>query len=182
MSCFIPQLSVYGSSGHVILFHVLYVTMINKFVSKGKEFIISFSSQKFSNFSNRIVSSVKMTGSGSGNVLHPTDDHIKVAQKFIPKLTSKLHKGECGRIGVIGGCLEYTGAPYFAAMSSLKLGADLAYVICFRDAAPVIKSYSPELIVYPFLDDPQALSKIIPCLERVHSLVIGPGLGRDPGM
>jgi NAD(P)H-hydrate repair Nnr-like enzyme with NAD(P)H-hydrate dehydratase domain len=30
-------------------------------------------------------------------------------------------------------------------------GADLSYVFCTHDAAPVIKSYSPELIVYPVL-------------------------------
>jgi len=33
----------------------------------------------------------------------------------------------------------------------LLQGADLSYVFCTRDAAPVIKSYSPELIVYPVL-------------------------------
>jgi len=30
-------------------------------------------------------------------------------------------------------------------------GADLGFVICAREAAPVIKSYSPELIVHPIL-------------------------------
>ena len=30
-------------------------------------------------------------------------------------------------------------------------GADLGFVICAKEAAPVIKSYSPELIVHPIL-------------------------------
>ena len=30
-------------------------------------------------------------------------------------------------------------------------GADLSHVFCTKDAAPVIKSYSPELIVHPIL-------------------------------
>ncbi len=30
-------------------------------------------------------------------------------------------------------------------------GADLSHVFCTKDAAPVIKSYSPELIVHPVL-------------------------------
>jgi len=30
-------------------------------------------------------------------------------------------------------------------------GADLGFVICTKEAAPVIKSYSPELIVHPIL-------------------------------
>lgn len=32
-------------------------------------------------------------------------------------------------------------------------GADLSHVFCTKDAAPVIKSYSPELIVHPILEE-----------------------------
>ena len=43
-----------------------------------------------------------------------------VLRTIIPRLTQELHKGQCGRIGVVGGSLEYTGAPYFAALSALR--------------------------------------------------------------
>lgn len=97
----------------------------------------------------------------------------------IPSLSESSHKGQSGRIGVIGGSREYTGAPYFSAISSLKTGADLSYVFCTNDAATVIKSYSPELIVYPVLDSRDGLEEIISHLPRLHALVIGPGLGRN---
>lgn len=32
-------------------------------------------------------------------------------------------------------------------------GADLSHVFCTKDAAPVIKSYSSELIVHPVLEE-----------------------------
>ena len=35
----------------------------------------------------------------------------------------------------------------------LPQGADLSHVFCTKDAAPVIKSYSPELIVHPLLEE-----------------------------
>ena len=48
---------------------------------------------------------------------------------LVPELdSSRYHKGQAGKIGVVGGCSEYTGAPYFAAMSALRMGADLAHV------------------------------------------------------
>ncbi|KAJ8951723.1 hypothetical protein NQ318_012573 [Aromia moschata] len=72
------------------------------------------------------------------------------------------------------------GAPYFAAISALKVGADLAYVFCAKEAGPVIKSYSPELIVLPVLDQPNGVETIEPWLERLHVILIGPGLGRFP--
>ncbi|XP_013401834.1 ATP-dependent (S)-NAD(P)H-hydrate dehydratase-like, partial [Lingula anatina] len=103
---------------------------------------------------------------------------LDMVKAIIPPLTFDLHKGQAGRIAVVGGCQEYTGAPYFAAISALKLGADLSHVFCTRDAATVIKSYSPELIVHPILDHPSAVTEVNQWLPRFQSMVIGPGLGR----
>jgi len=100
---------------------------------------------------------------------------IKKVFELFPKLGPQLHKGDCGRIAVVGGAPEYTGAPYFASLVPMKIGADLAYLFCHPDAAPVIKSYSPELIVHPG----QELERIETVIGRIDSLVLGPGLGRD---
>uniref|UniRef100_A0A3Q4GHF0 ATP-dependent (S)-NAD(P)H-hydrate dehydratase n=1 Tax=Neolamprologus brichardi TaxID=32507 RepID=A0A3Q4GHF0_NEOBR len=107
------------------------------------------------------------------------DDILPLVKNIVPPLTSKKHKGQDGRIGIIGGCQDYTGAPYFAAISALKVGADLSHVFCTKDAAVVIKSYSPELIVHPVLDSPNAVEEIEKWLPRLHGLVVGPGLGRE---
>ncbi|XP_042110997.1 ATP-dependent (S)-NAD(P)H-hydrate dehydratase isoform X5 [Ovis aries] len=61
-------------------------------------------------------------------------------------------------------------------------GADLSHVFCTREAAPVIKSYSPELIVHPILDSPEAVHEMEQWLPRLHALVVGPGLGRDDAL
>ncbi|XP_008326912.1 ATP-dependent (S)-NAD(P)H-hydrate dehydratase isoform X2 [Cynoglossus semilaevis] len=107
------------------------------------------------------------------------EDIVSLVKTIVPPLNSKKHKGQDGRIGIIGGCQEYTGAPYFAAIAALKVGADLSHVFCTKDAATVIKSYSPELIVHPVLDSPNAVEEIEKWLPRLHGLVVGPGLGRE---
>ncbi|XP_032467300.1 ATP-dependent (S)-NAD(P)H-hydrate dehydratase isoform X2 [Phocoena sinus] len=104
---------------------------------------------------------------------------LQLVRNVVPPLAAWKHKGQAGRIGVVGGCPEYTGAPYFAAISALKVGADLSHVFTTQDAAPVIKSYSPELIVHPVLDSPSAVQDVEKWLPRLHALVVGPGLGRD---
>ena len=96
-------------------------------------------------------------------------------RQSIPLLTQDLHKGEAGRIGVFGGSMEYTGAPYFASISALRAGCDLVHVFCRKEAAPVIKSYSPELIFHPLLDAPNAVDAIEEWLSRIHCAVLGPG-------
>jgi ATP-dependent NAD(P)H-hydrate dehydratase len=67
----------------------------------------------------------------------------------------------------------------------------MSHVVCERSAAPVIKGYSPNLMVHPLLpssdsvndtksiDAPNLAGPIIDMLSRLHALVIGPGLGRD---
>ncbi|VAI02622.1 unnamed protein product [Triticum turgidum subsp. durum] len=119
-------------------------------------------------------------------------DAEAVVRRITPPLDRARHKGQAGKIAIIGGCREYTGAPYFAAISALKVGADLSHVFCTKDAATVIKSYSPELIVHPILEESYSvrdderesvsssiLTEVIKWVERFDCIVVGPGLGRD---
>jgi NAD(P)H-hydrate repair Nnr-like enzyme with NAD(P)H-hydrate dehydratase domain len=48
-------------------------------------------------------------------------------KKIIPPLSSSLHKGQAGKIGIIGGSKEYTGAPYYASISALKAVSKIFY-------------------------------------------------------
>ncbi|KAK3990346.1 Ribokinase-like protein [Cladorrhinum sp. PSN332] len=128
-----------------------------------------------------------------------TKDVLARVKQMIPPMLEKFHKGQLGRVAVIGGSEDYTGAPYFSAMASARLGCDMSHVICTPNAATVIKSYSPNLMVHPLMrsspspssslpsadadaNPSQIANRIIPLLDRLHALVIGPGLGRDPLM
>lgn len=46
---------------------------------------------------------------------------MRAVNERIPKLETTLHKGQCGRVAVVGGSEEYTGAPYFAAITAYTL-------------------------------------------------------------
>ncbi|KAJ2797422.1 hypothetical protein H4R21_004330 [Coemansia helicoidea] len=113
---------------------------------------------------------------------------LQTLAQLIPPLTHDLHKGDCGRVATIGGCEEYTGAPYFVASAALRLGSDIAHVVCERDAAGAIKGYSPDIIVNPYLrstrnrDDlpaDEAAGRIAALLGKMHAVAAGSGLGTD---
>lgn len=106
-------------------------------------------------------------------------DVIKCCKTLVPELSYSKHKGQCGRVGVFGGSKDFTGAPYFAGMSALRTGADLIFVFCVQAAAQPIKSYSPELMVVPYLDVEMSFEEEQSWLKKLHSAVIGPGLGRE---
>jgi ATP-dependent NAD(P)H-hydrate dehydratase len=65
-----------------------------------------------------------------------------------PPLAGHSHKGLHGRIGILGGSRDYGGAAYFAAMGALRSGADLCRVFTTPEASPVIKGYSPDVMVH----------------------------------
>uniref|UniRef100_A0A2C9M3E4 ATP-dependent (S)-NAD(P)H-hydrate dehydratase n=2 Tax=Biomphalaria glabrata TaxID=6526 RepID=A0A2C9M3E4_BIOGL len=170
---------------------------IDSLLRKSKNWASNFSRdsdrRRYENFCNEPYVQ-HFTPKRSDDRLSPTSGHVRstflmstlshshviqIAKSVIPPLHHGMHKGQAGRVAVLGGCQEYTGAPYFAAITALKVGADLSHVFCTSSAATVIKSYSPELIVHPVLDSLTAVTEISQWLPRFHSLVVGPGLGRD---
>jgi ATP-dependent NAD(P)H-hydrate dehydratase len=65
---------------------------------------------------------------------------LSKARQLVPPMLDSFHKGkfpnaftyqtnlktgQLGRVAVIGGSEDYTGAPYFSAMASAKLGCDM---------------------------------------------------------
>ncbi len=94
--------------------------------------------------------------------------------------SQKSHKGDSGRILVIGGG-PYTGAPALSAMAALRAGADIVTVAAPKAAARTISCYSPNLIVQELSGDhlcPDDLTILVELIARHDVVVMGMGLGR----
>ncbi len=92
------------------------------------------------------------------------------------------HKGQNGKVLVIGGSKDYSGAPAIAALSSLKSGVDLAILSSPSNVSDIIRSYSLDLIVKNLSEDYIKLSdvdKILEFSKNIDSLVIGCGMGLE---
>ncbi|MGC9345572.1 MAG: NAD(P)H-hydrate dehydratase [Candidatus Bathyarchaeales archaeon] len=93
---------------------------------------------------------------------------------------SESHKGDFGRLLVIGGSETFSGAPAFVALAALRTGVDLAYVAAPEKTAYAISSMSPDLITLKLegrhlnLGNLPALK---PYIETANAVVLGPGLG-----
>ena len=95
---------------------------------------------------------------------------------------SSSHKGNNGRLLVVGGSKDYSGAPAIAGMAAIGAGADLVYVASPQNAAEAIKSTSPDLIVKSLEGDKLSLKhydEILSLVDNVDSVLIGPGAGID---
>ena len=92
----------------------------------------------------------------------------------------EAHKGNFGRLLVIGGSKVFSGAPALAALAALRTGVDIVTVAAPEKAAIAISSMSPALITTKLKGknlNPDNLSTLKELLESATAVVLGPGLG-----
>jgi len=92
----------------------------------------------------------------------------------------EAHKGEFGRLLVIGGSEVFTGAPTLVALAAYRTGTDLVFVASPQRTAEAISSISPNLITVKLAGNhltPKHLLILREQVERASAIAIGPGLG-----
>jgi hydroxyethylthiazole kinase-like uncharacterized protein yjeF len=103
------------------------------------------------------------------------------AGDWLRQLRARDHKGERGRVVVVGGSAGMTGALRLAARAAFGAGAGLVHAVAPPDTVAALVQAEPDLqtLSHPF---DQPLSKaLLDLIEKADALVIGPGLGREPG-
>jgi ADP-dependent NAD(P)H-hydrate dehydratase / NAD(P)H-hydrate epimerase len=92
----------------------------------------------------------------------------------LPRRERAAHKGDFGRVLIVGGGTGMPGAARLAGEAALRVGAGLVTVAVAPENVVAIAAGCPELICLP-LADAKPLSDAI---ERANVVAIGPGLGR----
>ncbi len=93
------------------------------------------------------------------------------------------HKGDFGRLLVIGGSEVFSGAPTLVSLAALRTGTDIVYLAAPAKTAYAISSMSPNLITIKLEGDnlnPANMETLKPYLGMVDTVVMGPGLGSNP--
>jgi NAD(P)H-hydrate epimerase len=94
------------------------------------------------------------------------------------------HKGDFGRVTVVGGSLGKSGAAYLAGIAALRSGAGLVTVATPASCLPILASMAAELMTEPLAEvagGAVAADAIDRLLELDHDVIAcGPGLGRHP--
>ncbi|MDH7564406.1 MAG: NAD(P)H-hydrate dehydratase [Candidatus Bathyarchaeota archaeon] len=90
------------------------------------------------------------------------------------------HKGDFGKLLVIGGSETFTGAPQLVALAALRTGVDLAYVAAPEKTAQTIASTSPDLITLKLKGshlNPDNVAELKEYVEKSTAVAVGSGLG-----
>lgn len=99
--------------------------------------------------------------------------------KLVPKRKKDSHKGDNGRVLIVGGSKDYYGAPILAAMAALNSGADLVYLVVPECNFEVSRLFLPDFIVKSYSGEylnKSALKVIFDLAGKCDCVVLGPGL------
>jgi NAD(P)H-hydrate epimerase len=98
----------------------------------------------------------------------------------LPKRTGREHKGDFGRLLVIGGSKNFIGTPWLVAQAALRIGIDLAIIACPKYVAEKIP-YDPNLIIMPLSSEDYLKIEDLEKVREINydSVVIGNGLGTE---
>ena len=96
-------------------------------------------------------------------------------EKVMVERSRTSHKGDYGRLLLLGGTYPYGGAIIMAALAAVKSGAGLVTVGTDRENIPALHSHLPEAMAFS-LQDQQLLKEQ---LEKAEVVLLGPGLRDD---
>lgn len=93
------------------------------------------------------------------------------------------HKGDFGKVGLIGGSEGMAGSIMLSTMAALRTGSGLVYTLVPQGISSVIQAKSLENIVYSFKGQSSLKKDSIVDLQakaqEMDALGFGPGLGRE---
>lgn len=112
-----------------------------------------------------------------GELVGPYD-----ARDLLPQRQPDAHKGTFGKVLVVGGSLDYTGAIVLSGAAAVRAGAGLVTAAIPRDLHSAVAGLWPELtwLPLPTSDEgghmPAGAARVIERLVGYQALLVGPGL------
>ncbi len=100
------------------------------------------------------------------------------AAALLPRFRANFHKGDRGRIVIVGGAPGMAGAARMAARAAFAAGAGLVHVVAPAETIAVVAEAEPDVqtFLHPFEGLLSAALRDL--IDRADCVILGPGLGR----
>ena len=118
------------------------------------------------------------------NIMYLTADNVP---RFFERKRNS-HKGDYGRVLLIGGSSGMSGAIALAGRAALFTGSGLVRLAVPERVLPIVASHTPELMTVALPENRSgkisldAFPQIMSLVEEADVVAIGPGLGRSAGL
>lgn len=97
----------------------------------------------------------------------------------IPKRYNNSHKGTYGKVAVIAGSKNMSGAAFLCGKAAYSVGAGLVKIYTHESNRTIVQSQLPEAVMMTYEEYGGALACVEDVLKWATVIVVGPGLGVD---
>lgn len=121
-----------------------------------------------------------------GNNKKETDLELEM-KDLLPRRNKNSHKGDYGKVGILGGSYGMSGACYLSSKAALRMGAGLVYLIVPKSISDILQVKTTEQIVktidsYNLKYNKNVFKQILDELIDKDVIAIGPGMGDDSSL
>ena len=102
------------------------------------------------------------------------------AAERLPRLAPQMHKGDRGRVCVVGGADGMSDAALHAARAALAAGAGLVKLVAARETIAAAQASLPDVLTVESALGETLEPAVGEAIDWADAIVIGPGLGREP--
>lgn len=115
---------------------------------------------------------------------------IKISEQMkdiLPLRKKTSHKGDYGKVAILGGSEGMAGSCYLASSAALRVGAGLVYLLVPSSISDILQIKSCEQIIktidsYNLKYNKLIFKQILGYLDDKNVLAIGPGMGQDSSL
>ena len=110
---------------------------------------------------------------------------MKDIRNIVAQRPSDTNKGDYGYVGIMGGCLEYSGAVKLANLSaaSMRAGCGVVRLIIPKEIAKSVTPYLLEQTIFPMEDNDSKMvfsrEQLKEALNKLKAVAIGMGWGKS---
>jgi len=101
-----------------------------------------------------------------------------LAAQWLPGFTVRMHKGDRGRVLVIGGDRGMAGAGLHAATCALEAGAGLVKLAAPEASVAAAQAAVPDVLTVATALGPRLEPALLEAIRWADAIILGPGLGR----
>ncbi len=132
-----------------------------------------------------VVADIGIPSEIAGSVALDLAEPDRIAE-MLPERPRNANKGTFGKVLVLAGCANYTGAAYLASMAAYRVGAGLVTLALARSLHPILAVKTSEVTFLPLPEaepgylSEDGLAELLDALPRYDTLLVGCGLGAHP--
>ncbi len=124
----------------------------------------------------------------AGRLKTESPDLLEDLGRKMLKREERGHKGNFGKVALVGGSEGMAGSICLAAQAAMRSGAGLVYALVPKSIAGLVQVKLSEVIIKGIEDDgrgyfsPSSRDRVLHDLEGMDAVGIGPGLSRHEGL